>query len=265
MDAPPSYETATANAPNRRSNIPSVYRRSMEDEQRDLPEGWIRQYDTNENHQFFVDTRQEPPRSIWVHPYDDDEYLKSLSPEERDRVKNLGEHPEEGKRKTGDDEVHAGPSTTSQGAGPSSSSSNEPHGFSKFGRKLKDKVTMSTHEEREAERIERARREQEVYEAHRQMRQAMAQAIRTGQPQFLFRDQEGKDVYLEPPQGPRAPPGSHGYNPYTQGPYTQPNARFIRPRNDYARPARSGYYGPGLGLGFMGAALPAAFIGATLF
>jgi len=52
-------------------------RRSMEDEERPLPEGWIRQWDTNTQHHFYVDTRANPPRSIWNHPLEDKEYLES--------------------------------------------------------------------------------------------------------------------------------------------------------------------------------------------
>lgn len=71
-------------------------RRSMELEERPLPEGWVRQWDTNSQHHFYVghfplslrhrrhvdpidqvDTRTNPPRSIWNHPLEDDEYLKA--------------------------------------------------------------------------------------------------------------------------------------------------------------------------------------------
>jgi hypothetical protein len=62
-----------------RNGIPPLHRRSMEDEGRPLPPGWIRQYDAKESHQFFVDTNTTPPRSIWHHPYDDDQYLSTLS------------------------------------------------------------------------------------------------------------------------------------------------------------------------------------------
>ena len=97
-DAPPSYQesqttgTSTASHPSRLevphavNGIPAAHRKSMEDEGRPLPEGWIRQFDTKENHQFFVNTKTNPPRSIWVHPYDDDEYLSSLTSEERERI-----------------------------------------------------------------------------------------------------------------------------------------------------------------------------------
>lgn len=66
--------------------IPAAIRRSMEDEARPLPKGWVRSYDPETGHQFFVDTTKEPPRSIWMHPYDDDEYLRTLSSEERERI-----------------------------------------------------------------------------------------------------------------------------------------------------------------------------------
>src|SRR6202044_1900790 len=50
--------------------IPPQSRRSMEDEGRPLPYGWIRQLDAKTHHQFFVDTNVEPPPSIWHHPHD---------------------------------------------------------------------------------------------------------------------------------------------------------------------------------------------------
>ena len=106
-DAPPSYETATGSNSNNnnagsssnsaaqnhdpsnhldvhRNGISPAQRRSMEDEGRPLPPGWVRQYDTNESHQFFVDTTADPPRSIWQHPYDDEQYLSTLTSEERE-------------------------------------------------------------------------------------------------------------------------------------------------------------------------------------
>lgn len=109
-EAPPSYEAAINNNSGRGSNqassssrphgesghlrvpgqgdndaIPAAIRRSMEDEARALPKGWVRSYDPETSHQFFVDTTADPPRSIWTHPYDDEEYLRTLSTEERER------------------------------------------------------------------------------------------------------------------------------------------------------------------------------------
>lgn len=107
-EAPPSYTDATATASSQRpatlqvpqssthrvrNGIPPEYRRSMEDEGRPLPQGWIRQYDDQSHHQFFVDTTRDPPRSIWQHPYDDEEYMSSLDPEERQRIQALHKSP----------------------------------------------------------------------------------------------------------------------------------------------------------------------------
>lgn len=205
----------------------------MEDEQRGLPKGWVRQYDDEHGHQFFVDTTKEPPRSIWHHPYDDDEYLDTLTPEERNNIFRM--HKSTSFKVAGedfsDDESHAGPSSRRPAAA-SASSSSQATGFSKIGRKLKDKITSSTHEEREQTRQQKAEQEQKAYEAHLAYRQAMTRAAQTGEPQPLGKDRDGREVYIEPPNGPGAGfygPNQYGYNPYAQGPYTNPNARFIRP------------------------------------
>src|SRR5277367_6528247 len=71
------------------NGIPPQSRRSMEDEGRPLPYGWIRQHDSKTHHQYFVDTNVEPPRSIWHHPYDDETYMSSISPEERAKIQGL--------------------------------------------------------------------------------------------------------------------------------------------------------------------------------
>ena len=106
-DLPPSYDQVQAQSTGASlrtagsntlhvpgsSGIPPNARRSMEDEARDLPPGWVRQYDTKEHHQFFVDTRAKPPRSIWHHPYDDEEYLATLTSEERERLQETHRTP----------------------------------------------------------------------------------------------------------------------------------------------------------------------------
>lgn len=290
-DAPPSYAAATGSTPDtaahrletpspgertERNGIPPAYRRSMEDETRPLPEGWIRQFDPVEQHQFFVDTRANPPRSIWVHPYDDPEFLSTLSPEERQ------EHSRVHRTMTVDD--LAAESSDDEGAGHhahratnpqlpprstpggAASGANEPPptGIHKFTRKMKDKLTSSTHEERQTQRQDREERERRAYAMHIQARQAMVRALQTGQPQFLCKDNQGRDVYIEPPTGPRAPNGAMGYNPYAQGPYTDPNARFVRPVGPYGRPYGYGY-GGGLGAPVAAGFLGGALLGGLLF
>ncbi|KAE8453951.1 hypothetical protein EG329_007727 [Mollisiaceae sp. DMI_Dod_QoI] len=223
------------------SGIPPDARRSMEDESRPLPTGWVRQYDSKSHHQFFVDTSSSPPRSIWHHPYDDSTYLSSLSPSERERVQNLHQVPSKADleaESSSDDHDHEhdgkGYSSTAGAGGNGSGIVQEEHlsGPHKLGRKMKDKLTGSTHAERAAERAKREEIEQKMYEQHQHVRRQMSLAAETGQPQLLGKDSQGKDVYIEPPNYGGAGYGGaygggfaggygdrgYGYNPYNQGP-----------------------------------------------
>ena len=96
--APPTYETATGGKPvygeplgMTRSNDSSSTidtldlsnsgldretLQDLDDEQRDLPEGWVRCFDPKQQHHFYVE--EATKRAIWVHPYDDPEFLQSL-------------------------------------------------------------------------------------------------------------------------------------------------------------------------------------------
>jgi hypothetical protein len=279
-DPPPAYEDATAASSSRtshqtRNGIPPSSRRSMEDEHRPLPSGWVRQYDASTHHQFFVDTRANPPRSTWNHPNDDEQYLNSLTSDERQHITRLNRSVslKDIEAESSDDEGHTTPAAKRV---PASSSANtnathnstdndpQPKGIHKFGRKMKDRLTHSTHQERQNERARRAKEEQEAYKAHLAFRKAMSRAVQTGQPQFLGKDKEGRDVYIEPPNGPSLPMGARGYNPYSQGPYGNPNARFLRPEQPYARGPGYGY-GGGYGFPLMGGFLGGALLGGLLF
>ncbi|KAL8861825.1 MAG: hypothetical protein Q9178_001694 [Gyalolechia marmorata] len=270
-EPPPSYDTATASQSNStriRNGIPPAYRRSMEDEGRPLPPGWVRQYDPENHHQFFVDTTREPPRSIWHHPYDDEEYMSTLDPMERQKIQGSLRVPSNADiaaESSEDDREHHSPTHTVHHNTSSSSQPQQPKaGPSSFGRKMKDKLTGTTHEQREQERRQRAIAEQQAYERHRQLRQAMVTAIRTGQPQHVGKDRDGRDLYIEPPQTDFAPHNGYGYNPYTHGPYANPNARFLRPAHPYGRPYGRGYgggYGLPLAGGLMGGMLLGGIMG----
>jgi len=48
----------------------------------DLLQGWIQKFDENSKHHFWVDTTSSPPRAIWVHPYEDEQFL-NVHPEIR--------------------------------------------------------------------------------------------------------------------------------------------------------------------------------------
>lgn len=307
-DAPPPYSPTVGSSsgntlqvpqPTRqrksRNGISPAVRRSMEDEQRPVPKGWVRQFDQESGHQFYVDTTTNPPRSIWHHPYDDQRYLSTLSSEDRERIQH--EHPtisDMGAETTDDEEDDYLPSTyssqvsgkgkataaagaagiagsSSQGAAkPASISGSSSSGKPTLGRRLKDKITSSTHEEREADRRKRALEEQRAYEMHQKVRVAMAKAAQTGQRQLVGRDSNGKEVYVEPPQrgmyggGGMYPGGAGGYNPYAAGPYGNPNAMYYsRPAVPYGRPYGYGY-GGGLGMPLAGGLAGGLLLGGLL-
>ncbi|KZW02657.1 hypothetical protein EXIGLDRAFT_418129 [Exidia glandulosa HHB12029] len=119
------------------------------DDKRPLPDGWIRQWDSNQNHFFYVDTRATPPRAIWTHPLDDPEYQRS---HKKDAAPSYSGY------------------LAPPGPPPSGSQSNPELGHKRNDSKeakrgaftkLKDKL-IGTKEEREAERrAEQLRREQE--------------------------------------------------------------------------------------------------------
>lgn len=271
-DKPPTYEESQASShlkpPKSRNGIPSDHRRSMEDEARELPPGWVRQYDSKNSHQFFVDTRANPPRSIWHHPYDDETFLSTLSMEERERISGLAPNKADINAESTDDEQDHYAQPSNPAVSPTASAPEVHYGQGKkatFGRRMKDKLTGTTHEERVVQRQQRGEQERRAYELHLQLRQAMTRAMQTGEPQFVFKDQEGRDIYIEPPGGMQGPYGgrAYGYNPYAQGPYADPNARFIKPSGPYGRPGGLGY-GGGVGLPIMGGLLGGMLLGGAL-
>ncbi|EPQ28044.1 uncharacterized protein PFL1_04371 [Pseudozyma flocculosa PF-1] len=291
QEAPPSYDQAKAQPSSQPAgtssaataattsggllSAPSVAeeRRSMEDMLRPLPKGWIRQWDPESHHNFFVDTQANPPRSIWVHPFDDDQFQREHPDEvrkERERLEreNLvhaetddddDEHQHlgaasKGKPSSSSGKPHLGAAAVGGGgvgaaAGSSSSASastQQPKGMKKFGRTLKDKMTGTTHEQREQQRRQREAAERRAMEQHQMIRNALIRAAQTGQPQFLGRDQQGREIFAQPP-----PPGafrmgpSLGYGPYQtmNGPYGG-YGPYSRPMGPYAR-------GGGMGMGGM--------------
>lgn len=110
--------------------------------ERPLPYGWIREVDGSSGHPFYVDTKANPPRSIWVHPLEDEQYLR--------------EHPE-AREKAGSAD-HKPPQSYSAPATPPVASSSERTGYASPGgskpekrglfTKLKEKA-VGTKEERE--------------------------------------------------------------------------------------------------------------------
>jgi hypothetical protein len=303
-EAPPPYEESVPQAPpgpppqhphsdhlqvphEEQHGVSASARRSMEDEARELPPHWVRQYDGVEQHQFFVDTSSNPPRSIWQHPYDDDVYLASVSPAERERINGLlpasSRTDPESEHSSGEERYDS-----RQGQ-----QQDELKGVHKLGRKMKDKITGTSHAEREASRRAKEEEMRKIYEQHQRFRLAMSKAAQTGEPQLVGKDRQGRDVYVEPPSsmgfgglggqglggrglggqvlrgqggfgGGRQYPGNgYGYNPYGSL-YANPNARFSRPQGPYQRPMRRGQRG-GLGMGIGAPLLGGLLLGEMLF
>lgn len=279
------------------NDISAAARRSMEDQTRSLPKGWVRSYDPESSHQFFVDTTKDPPRSIWVHPYDDEEYMSSLSSEQRERIEEESMHPSSGNQ-TGKgkqdntiydhtDEEDFPAELPPRDQAPEA----EGKGKKSLGRRMKDKITGTTHEEREQERARRDQRERELYQKHLAIRQAMDKALQTGQPQLIGRDRDGQDVWLQPPQyrGSSHYPGGYGVSPYGSGGMGgipggmygrgmygpgygggmfAPPGMYARPGMPYGRPYRRGYGGAGgygMPLAIGGGLLGGALLGGAMF
>ncbi|SAM85173.1 uncharacterized protein UBRO_07736 [Ustilago bromivora] len=243
-------------------------RKSMEDMLRPLPKGWIRQYDPSTHHNFFVDTLANPPRSIWTHPYDDEQFQRQHPEEvqrERERVEK--EHMVHADTDDEDDLPHSSTSkshstshhNTGAVAGDSSSSI-QPKGLKKFGRNLKDKMTNTTHSEREAKRQAQREAEQRAIQQHAAIRQALVTATRTGQPQLVGRDKQGREIFAQPPpSGAFGYGATLGYGPYQtfDGPYGS-YGPYARPMGPYRRP---GYGGGGMAMPLLGGML----LGGLLF
>ncbi|KAJ7225649.1 hypothetical protein GGX14DRAFT_693588 [Mycena pura] len=160
---------------------------------RPLPYGWISQTDAGTGHTFYVDTKATPPRSIWVHPLDDEQYRR--------------EHPDEKKH-------HDAPSYSAPSTPPVASSSDragykppagkpEKRGF--FG-KLKD-ATLGTKEEREQEKRQKEERRRQLMELRERRHQELlaqqaAMYQQQQQQQMMYQQQYGQPQY-----------GGGGYGP----------------------------------------------------
>lgn len=205
--------------------------------------------------------------------------MSSLSSSERARIEKLHEapsHADINAETSGEDSDIEHQLPPRQG-----NNADEPKGVKKYTRKMKDKLTSSTHHERESFRQQRAREEQAAYERHRVIRAAMVKAIQTGQPQYLGKNKEGKGVYIDPPSNRGGAysggyPGSLGYGGTGYGWGGPPmvggvgNGVMMRPGIGYGgRPGygrRPGYgYGGGMGLPLMGGLVGGAMLGGALF
>lgn len=200
--------------------------------------------------------------------------MSSLSASERSRIESLHEVPSNADINA---ETSGEDSDTEHQLPHRQSGEDKPTGVKKYTRKMKDKLTSSTHHERQSSRQQRAREEQAAYERHRVIRAAMVKAIETGQPQYLGKNKEGKGVYIDPPSNRGGAygggyPGSLGYGGtgYGWGGPPMVGGMAMRPGMGYGgMPGygrRPGYgYGGGMGLPLMGGLVGGAMLGGALF
>ncbi|KAI0319868.1 hypothetical protein OF83DRAFT_1082009, partial [Amylostereum chailletii] len=132
-----------------------------------LPFGWIKEHDPTTDHPFYVDTKANPPRAIWVHPYEDEQYLNE-HPDVREKVGNIMKQyhadqlnspnpPRSDRRHSFGGRDNA---AIHEPTSPSSPSSSKDKGKRSFLGKMKDKA-IGTKEERDAYKRELDRVENE--------------------------------------------------------------------------------------------------------
>ncbi|TDL28596.1 hypothetical protein BD410DRAFT_893577 [Rickenella mellea] len=143
----------------------------MDNDNRPLPYGWVKQFDSNYNRPFYVDTKATPPRSIWVHPYEDEQYLRD-HPEVREKIGRPssaeGYRPPPGPPTPQRPASYNGDADKGKPGSSTGKLQKDKRGF--FG-KLKDKA-VGTKEEREAARLAEQRM---MEERRRRMQEAAAQ------------------------------------------------------------------------------------------
>lgn len=267
-------------------------RRSMEADQRELPKGWSRsaqparstgvdmvrtsanntfswfssrrEFDGASQHIFYVDTLANPPRAIWVHPYDDPEYISSLPKDHPLRAQENSGHDAIEARERAQAQAQAGGESSSSRAHTGAFSSSGQHSQQKpeertFGRKLKDKLTGSTHDERVAQRKQQAEDEKKAYQQYIMRRKALIDAQRSGQYQQRYSAPSSAYSY-GPTYGGRYGGGGLMGAPYGGDIYrTDPYGR--RGYGGYGR----GYGGNGIGMGGgMGMGMGAGLLGGLL-
>ncbi|KAF8481077.1 hypothetical protein DFH94DRAFT_737849 [Russula ochroleuca] len=224
----------------------------MSSEELPLPYGWVQEFDPNTNHPFWVDTKADPPRAIWTHPYDDDQYLQE-HPEVREKVSSAKQQeskdsPSSKPRRHSFNGQDSGSMVPNDDEASPNSKGKGKRGF--FG-KLKDKA-IGTKEERDAYKREQERIEMERRQRHAEM--ITAQRARYAQEQALY----NQGQYRGGPLGgsSRQRYGPPAGNPYTYGPEYGSGYGYGYGYDDYGgyggggnRRGRRGMGGGGLGGG----------------
>jgi len=240
----------------------------------ELPDGWVRQYDDQQKHPYWVDTKSKPPRAIWVHPYEDEQFLDA-HPEIRERLAKTREttpppstdelpppytprrHSYSGPSKSGSDmdpKSKSGKGSTSNAvAGSSSGAGSSRAGSSKeaqmaeakrrgFFGKIKDKA-IGTKEEREE-----ARRQEAIIQRRRaEQRRRAYEEMRRQEEEYRRQQAENARLYYQ--QQPQY--GRSYYAPPTGDPYGYNNYGGYESYGRYQHPQQSSGFG-GVGLPLLG-------------
>ncbi|KAI0815099.1 hypothetical protein BC629DRAFT_1588777 [Irpex lacteus] len=212
-------------------------------DENELPKGWVREFDQTHGHPYWVDTQAKPPRAIWTHPYEDEQFLNA-HPEIKSRLgKGKGKssapepgpsetdvpaespppydpndaprrHSFNGKDKTSSSDMRPPVMPRPAGGSRVDSSSSQAHKRGFFG-KIKDK-TIGTKEEREEARRQEAllmqRRAEErkrlIAEQRRQQEEWLRQQQAAGPSRVSYQQQP---VYAAPFGSPYGRAGYGGY------------------------------------------------------
>ncbi|CCM05179.1 uncharacterized protein FIBRA_07388 [Fibroporia radiculosa] len=172
-----------------------------------LPDGWSQEFDQRTQHPFWVDTRAQPPRSIWVHPFEDEVFLRE-HPDIRKRLVagelNDQPPPYSPRRHSYSGSSSSGatlgvPNVVDRNAASQPGTPAVEHRHRGFLNKLKDK-TLGTREEREATRRREEAMRQEMRARRQQQYETQARNDRSwhashsyGNPRFA-----GQSMYGPP-------------------------------------------------------------------
>ncbi|KAJ7125713.1 hypothetical protein C8R43DRAFT_1030130 [Mycena crocata] len=173
---------------------------------RPLPYGWIREQDAGSGHFFYVDTKATPPRSIWVHPLEDEQYLRE-HPEAREKATPAPDH-KQSYSAPATPPVTSPAASSSDRKGYAAPAGSKPEKKGLF-TKLKEKA-VGTKEEREQEKRHKAEQRRQMLELRerRHQEQLAAQAA-------MYQQQQQQQMYYAQQQQQYGQP-QYGYAPQQQ-------------------------------------------------
>ncbi|KAA1467915.1 hypothetical protein DENSPDRAFT_856965 [Dentipellis sp. KUC8613] len=233
----------------------------MSSDELPLPYGWVKEFDSRTDHPFYVDTKADPPRAIWVHPYEDEQYL-SEHPDVREKVGKTMHHDERPAkpRRHSFSGTDSADMTAGEASSAAAASQKGKHKRGFFG-KMKDKA-IGTKEEREAYKRELARQEQEERKQRELYRQ---EVMRRQQARYAQQPYYGPQQAYASPYG-YAGPSSSRYGPPAGDPYAN-YGPYGSSRRGYGGGGFGGGGGSGLGMGLpvLGALAGGLLLGDILF